>query len=246
MDHQLASVLSMVQFRQEVTASKSILEHITGKSVEGYRAPAWSWPREPHQSAHWYEVLRDVGYRYSSSVIPAAVIGTARGPSVPYKANCGIWEFPLPICGIPLVRKNLERFAKDGCYRKPRHTWRGGVGLPYSGGLFLRCLGRRLAGVILSHHMKKRGYAMLYMHPGEISSHDASWVTGLDRRYLNLWQRWRVGFQSHRSKAAFSSFVATHSGCSVIEFLRAVAGVTIPGYRTHIGAEASSLKNRAG
>jgi len=60
---------------------------------------------------------------------------------------------------------------------------------------------------------------MLYVHPGELSGDEARWVTGLDRRYLNLWERWRVGFRTRGTKADFLSLVAEYGGCSAEEFL---------------------------
>ncbi len=227
-NHELASTQSLGDFERDLITSKAILEDITGQPVSGYRAPGWSWPEDTNQSTRYYEALRDAGYCYSSSVIPAAVIGTPGGPSIPYRTDAGVYEFPLPCCGIPFLTKNLDRFAKDGVYTPPRHVWRGAIGMPYSGGLFLRCVGTRFSGLVLSYHLKKRGYAMAYVHPGELSGDDTSWIRGLDSRYLNIFERWRMGFRTRRLKARFFSLVAKYCGCSITEFLDGMKSV-----RTH-------------
>lgn len=218
-DHLLACTQSLTQFQKDLTKSKEILEDITGCQVTGYRAPSWSWPRDVNQSARYYEELAKAGYRYDSSVIPAAVIGVPGGPSIPYRTDAGVYEFPLPCCGVPFVTKNLDRFAKDGTYRPPLRVRRGAIGMPYSGGLFLRCVGMRFASLVLSYHLKKRGYAMVYAHPGELSGYDASWLTKQDSRYLNLFERWRMGFRTRNMKSCFFSIVRNYCGCSIEQFL---------------------------
>jgi len=221
-NHQLASTQSLVQFVKDITLSKEIIEDIVQKKVLGYRAPGWSWPHNKNQRMRFYEALRNAGYIFDSSVLPAAVIGIPGLPGIPYQTNSGIWEFPLPVFGIPLVTKNLNRFAKDGLYTPPRHAWRGSICLPYSGGFFLRCLGVGIFSLILSYHLKKEGYVMTYIHPGELSARDASWIRGLDDRYFNLFERWRVGFRNRRLKAHFFSLLPKHSGCSINEFLQSM------------------------
>ena len=227
-EHQLASTQSLVQFQEDIGTSKATLEDITGGPVKGYRAPGWSWPRDANQGDRWYDALAKAGYLYDSSVIPAAIIGAPGGPSIPYRTDADVYEFPLPCCGVPLVTKNLERFAKDGTYRPPPRAWRGAISTPYSGGIFLRCFGTRFSSLILSYHLKKRGYAMVYVHPGELSGDDASWVKGLDRRYLNPCERWRMGFRTSGLKAHFFSLVAKYSGCSIKEFLDDTGSVVCP------------------
>jgi peptidoglycan/xylan/chitin deacetylase (PgdA/CDA1 family) len=218
-DHQLASTQTLAQFKEDIIISKKILEDVSGREVVGYRAAGWSWPRHANQSVCFYKALRDVGYHYDSSVIPAAIIGIPGLPTIPYQTDAGIWEFPLPAFGIPFVTKNLDPFARDGRYLPPRHTWRSSICIPYSGGVFLRCLGVRFSSLVLSYHLKKKGYAMTYVHPRELSGEDCSWIRGLDDRYLNLFERWLVGFRARRLNVHFFSLIAKHSGCSIQQFL---------------------------
>jgi peptidoglycan/xylan/chitin deacetylase (PgdA/CDA1 family) len=221
-DHQLAKTQTLTEFKLDVTTSKQLLEDITGEAIVGYRAPAWSWPCDSDQGLRFYEILSNCGYLYDSSVIPTALIGTPGLPGIPYQAVAGFWEFPLSVFGISFITKNLDRFAKDGHYTPPRHTWRGSICSPYSGGLFLRCLGAHISRLLFSYHLKKKGYAMTYVHPRELSGEDASWIRGLDDRYLNLFERWQVGFRTKRLKACFFSLVANYSGCSIQGFLNSI------------------------
>jgi len=217
-DHRLASTLSLRGFKKDILESKKVIEDISGKSVTAYRAPGWSWPRGTQGSRH-YEALRDAGYKCDSSVIPSALIGNPGFPPIPYKTDSGIWEFPLPTFGIPLVTKNLDRFAKDGNYSHPTHAWLGSFSLPYSGGLFRRCLGPSISNLLLSYHLRKKGYTMTYIHPRELTGEDSSWIRSLDDRYLNIFERWFIGFRTKRFKLHFFSFLARYSGCSIKQFL---------------------------
>lgn len=223
-NHELACTQTVEEFQYDISISKETLEDIAEQPVVGYRAPGWSWPRDAKQRARFYEALRDAGYLFNSSVIPAAVLGIPGLPTIPYKTDAGVWELPLPAFGVPLVTKNLDRFAKDGRYTPPRHAWAGSICMPYSGGFFLRCLGVGISRLFLSYHLKKKGYGMTYVHPRELSGEDASWITGLDDRYLNIIERWRIAFHTGRLKAHFFSLLSEYSGCSIQQFLAHVHG----------------------
>ncbi|VAW90508.1 FIG004655: Polysaccharide deacetylase [hydrothermal vent metagenome] len=65
--HSRITTLDKKQFREEVRASKAILEEIGSVNVKGYRAPSYSIV----ESTLWaHEILAEEGYRYSSSVYP--------------------------------------------------------------------------------------------------------------------------------------------------------------------------------
>jgi transposase len=130
---------------------KAVFQMRAGLSWPGNRAGPQTSPNCGGQEPSWE----------TSGAIPAAVIGVPGGPSIPYRTDAGVYECPLPCFGIPFISKNLDRYAKDGRYVPPRGAWRGGICAPYSGGLFLRCLGAHVSAFILSYHLKKRGYAML-------------------------------------------------------------------------------------
>ena len=88
MNHQLVWQQTPEEFRSDVERGVKMLEDITGKKVECFRAPGFSI----RESEGWaYEILADLGIKYDCSVFPAA---HAHGglPSYP-KAAPGIIEY---------------------------------------------------------------------------------------------------------------------------------------------------------
>lgn len=84
--HQRFRVLSREQLREEVSRAHEIIEKIIGVAPVGFRAPHFGGLH----TNRVYPILREMGYRYSSSTI-----GT-RTPALgsPFKVQ-GIWEIPL-------------------------------------------------------------------------------------------------------------------------------------------------------
>lgn len=98
MNHQLVWQQSPAVFREDVATSIALLEDITGKKVEVFRAPGFSI----RESEAWaFEVLHELGIRMDCSVFPAhhAHGGmpsyTSNGPSIIEKGNAMIKEFPI-------------------------------------------------------------------------------------------------------------------------------------------------------
>ena len=88
MNHQLVWQQKPDEFRSDVETGVKMLEDITGKKVECFRAPGFSI----RESEGWaYEILADLGIKYDCSVFPAA---HAHGglPCYP-KASPGIIEY---------------------------------------------------------------------------------------------------------------------------------------------------------
>lgn len=86
-DHQLVFLQSPEAFKGEVGDAKGAIEDLTGLAVRGFRAPRWSMPRDS-----WpYDVLRDLGFGYSSSTlcIPGLGGGIPRSQKI-----AGVWEIP--------------------------------------------------------------------------------------------------------------------------------------------------------
>jgi polysaccharide deacetylase family protein (PEP-CTERM system associated) len=122
------------RFRRECAEDKDRLEQLAGKSVIGFRAPRFSLTP---QTLWALDVLKELGFRYSSSVMPTEVslFGFPGAPSqsrlrgaleegvpqssrdekinTPFMWPNGMIEFPLPVAPI-------------GKYR-----------LPYLGGIYL-------------------------------------------------------------------------------------------------------------
>jgi polysaccharide deacetylase family protein (PEP-CTERM system associated) len=65
--HQLLYHLMPDQFREDLRASKSVLEAVTGKPVLGFRAPSYSII----ESSLWaLDILIEEGYEYDASIFP--------------------------------------------------------------------------------------------------------------------------------------------------------------------------------
>ncbi len=149
-------------FRTDTRRAKDVLEQAGGVPVLGYRAPIFSLTR---RTAWALEELAALGFRYSSSILPAtgALYGFPGMPQTPFRWPCGLVEFPVPL-------------AKFGPARLP---FLGGVYLRYLPAWLIRRAARALPGCVL----------WTYMHPYDFDAAEpyarmpdaAAWVS------LMLW-----------------------------------------------------------
>lgn len=86
------------QFRQCVSRAKCLIEDLTGREADAYRAPWFSLT----ETTLWaLEILADLGFRYDSSAFPvrAQRFGIASAPRLPYQhrlpGDRTLWEVPL-------------------------------------------------------------------------------------------------------------------------------------------------------
>lgn len=104
-----------VAFRAGMAAARDRLAEITGAAPAGYRAPYFSLtPRAGWAS----EALADLGFAYSSSVLPAwnPLAGWPGAPRKPFLWASGLLELPVPVARVGPLR------------------------LPFLGGMYLRWL----------------------------------------------------------------------------------------------------------
>lgn len=117
MNHQLVWQQSPREFREDVSASIKMLEDITGKKVECFRAPGFSI----RESEGWaIDILGELGIKTDCSVFPAhhahggmPSVGESR-PFVLEHEGTRIHEFPVSIhrfCGKPFI------FSGGGYFR---------------------------------------------------------------------------------------------------------------------------------
>lgn len=159
--HRMITSMTRKEFREDVRNSKKVLEEITRKEVQGYRAPTFSIV----EGTSWaYEILLEEGYRYSSSVYPIRhdrYGWPAFGREPRKMASNGkgeIWEVPMSVSTV------------------------GPFNIPFGGGGYLR-LYPFLMTKILFNAMEKEGKSsILYMHPWEIDTELPMVRTGLLRR----------------------------------------------------------------
>lgn len=95
--HRLVFALTPDQFRNDTVRAKDVIEQAGGVSVSGYRAPSFSITGE---SLWALEVLRDLGFRYDSSIFPVrhdvyGIRDAARSPFQVDTPSGSILEFPL-------------------------------------------------------------------------------------------------------------------------------------------------------
>ncbi len=117
MTHQLVWQQSPEEFREDVLSSIKLLEDITGKRVECFRAPGFSI----RESEGWaFDVLVDLGIKYDCSVFPAhhahggmPSFGNAT-PSIIKHNNVEMKEFP--VSAKQILHKSLI-FSGGGYFR---------------------------------------------------------------------------------------------------------------------------------
>ncbi|MFZ2947971.1 MAG: polysaccharide deacetylase family protein [Desulfuromonadaceae bacterium] len=142
--HRLVPDLTPQQFRDELLQTERILLEQTGQRPCGYRAPQWSLSE---QTARPFAILRELGYRYDSSLNPLPFVGNSRGSRTPYRLpgeGADLWEIP------PMVTR----------------SWIGS--LPTGGGWGFRFFPLRMVCATIDELNRSRHPAVLYLHPREV------------------------------------------------------------------------------
>ena len=144
MNHQLVWQQTPSEFRTDVETGIKMLEDITGKKVNAFRAPGFSI----RETEGWaFEVLHELGVEYDSSVFPAVhahggmpSFGNAV-PSIIQYGGVEMKEFPVGFKTI--MGKNLV-FSGGGYFRF----------FPYS--------------LIRHWHSEAEDYLLAYLHPRDL------------------------------------------------------------------------------
>lgn len=129
-------------FKDDLCESIGHILSAGASEVVGFRAPVFSLTRETQWA---YEVLRELGFIYSSSVLPAKnpLYGWPEFGGAIQKIN-GIWELPMSL--IPF---------------KP-------LGIPFAGGVYFRILPDFVILRIFRHYQSKNRPVLGYFHPYDI------------------------------------------------------------------------------
>ncbi len=167
--HHKASELGRQAFFADIVLAKSILEHLVGVEVRGYRAPSFSIGRDNESWA--YDCIGEAGYRYSSSVYPIAHdhYGMPDAPRFAHRWRENLLEVPITTVRI------LER------------NW------PAGGGGYFRFMPYAVSRWLIQRVNTVDGRpAIFYFHPWELDPGQPR-VPGIDaktrfRHYLNLHQ----------------------------------------------------------
>ena len=90
-------------FRRETRDDKDKLEQLYGKIVTGFRAPRFSLTPK---SLWALDILGDLGFRYSSSIMPTniSLFGFSPAPTTPFEWPNSMIEFPLPVAPFGPMR----------------------------------------------------------------------------------------------------------------------------------------------
>lgn len=164
--HRLVYDLTPEAFRLDLRRAKHGIESALGKAVIGYRAPSFSIVP---QSGWALKILAEEGFRYDSSVLPAA---HARGG----------WTGD-DVSRFPFLHRDMIEF--------PISTWRFvGRNWPFSGGGYFRLLPYRWVKAGINQlNLKEKKPAMIYLHPWELDPEQPRLpLRGMNRfrHYVNL------------------------------------------------------------
>ncbi len=157
--------LNPESMREDVRASKQLLEDQIGKPVLGYRAPTWSVTRKTDWAI---DVLAEAGFTYDASVFPVShpTYGIPDAPNRPYYIQSSSGSTRL-----------LE---------VPPLTWHlAGRNLAVAGGGYFRLLPLTLMMRGLRQAQAEQRPAILYFHPWEFDP-------GMPRMPLNTTGRLRT------------------------------------------------------
>jgi polysaccharide deacetylase family protein (PEP-CTERM system associated) len=165
--HELAFGLSADEFFHDAIRARSLLEDVSGSEVVGYRSAGFSTTRE---TPWFFDKLAEAGYRYDSSVFPAARGhgGMKGAPLAPYAVTRGpgdLVEFPITVAEV-LGRR-----------------------LCFFGGGYLRLFPYTMIRTMAGKVLKEGRPVIFYVHPREIDPRHPRLPMNLKRRfksYVNL------------------------------------------------------------
>lgn len=167
--HRLIYEQTPMEFRDDVSRSKKILEDIVGRPVLGYRAPSFSLTR----ASLWaLDILLECGIRYDSSIFPVR----DRLYGIPHARR-----FPF------VIRADGDRTLVEfpmSTARAASRNW------PLGGGAYLRLFPYRYMRWGIRRVNREGQPALVYVHPWELDPHQpritAAGKRGFSTHYINL------------------------------------------------------------
>jgi polysaccharide deacetylase family protein (PEP-CTERM system associated) len=151
------------QFRSDMQRNLTALEAAGAKDVVGFRAPTFSLTA---RTVWAHEVLADLGFTYSSSVLPAGnpLYGWPEFGKEARKVAGGLWELPVTLHTIP------------------------GMPLPIAGGVYFRVLPFFLTRWAIGKNIGQGLPVVTYFHPYDIDTEQERFMhpdLG-DKKHLNM------------------------------------------------------------
>ncbi len=155
--------LTPQEFRADMQHNLAALENAGGKGIAGFRAPTFSLMA---RTAWAHEILAELGFTYSSSVLPAAnpLYGWPEFGKGARKVAGGLWELPVTLHGIP------------------------GLPVPIAGGVYFRVLPFFLTEWAISKSLAEGQPVITYFHPYDIDIKQERFMhpdLG-DKKHLNM------------------------------------------------------------
>ncbi len=142
-DHKPLDKSSAEKLKENLKRNKNVLIDLGAEQVTGFRAPDFSLIED----TQWgWDVLAELGFRYSSSVLPARnpLYGWRGYSRIPVYLPQGIWSFPISVTPTP------------------------GMQIPFAGGVYLRLM-PKAAILSFSRWYSRRSYPLVgYLHPYDI------------------------------------------------------------------------------
>jgi polysaccharide deacetylase family protein (PEP-CTERM system associated) len=165
--HRLVFDMGRSAFLEDAVRARKVLEDISGRPIAGYRSAGFSVRAD---TTWFFDALVEAGYRYDSSVFPAArghggMAGGPREPHVVDRNGARLVELPVtvtPIAGRPLC---------------------------FFGGGYLRLYPYPLVWRMAERVLAERRPVIFYVHPREIDPSHPRLPMSLARRfksYVNL------------------------------------------------------------
>jgi polysaccharide deacetylase family protein (PEP-CTERM system associated) len=144
--HTLVYEQTPAAFRAAVGDARKLLADQSGRDVIGFRAPSWSVTT---RSLWALDVLAESGFRYDSSVFPAAnyLYGIADAPRTPYRVQTpagALVEVPPPALALGPLR------------------------LGAGGGFYLRALPLVVHRRLMREYERRGAPFVLFIHPREL------------------------------------------------------------------------------
>jgi polysaccharide deacetylase family protein (PEP-CTERM system associated) len=198
--------LTPVQLRADAKRGKDLLEDVSGTPVVGFRAPLFSLVPESRWAV---DVLAEVGFTYSSSVLPARnpLFGDPTAPVAAFRWPNGLIELPCPVARV------------------------AGVGLPYLGGVYLRAL-PTVFSTAARRRLGDQETLWIYCHPYDFDPDEAFWIAPEVGRFGS-----RLLFYNRRRMfAKVDALLRAGVAPPLVERLAALEAAGLPEWGDHVSA----------
>lgn len=151
------------QFRDDLEENLRSLKQAGAGDIKGFRAPTFSLTEK---TAWAHEILADLGFDYSSSVLPAnnPLYGWPAFGQDARKVTESLWEIPITLHSLP------------------------GLHVPIAGGVYFRVLPFWLTRWGIGRRVRNRQAVGTYLHPYDIDIHQEKFMhpdLG-GNKYLNM------------------------------------------------------------